>query len=67
MSESRDFRTFYRRELMEMVDRAAVEVIRGGLKEDDNCDEICPMACFLEGVFGLLDNLKARIDDPEVE
>ena len=62
----RDYKSFYRRDLMEMIDRAAVEVIRSGMAEKSG-EEVCPMQCFLEGVFGLLDNLKARIDDPEVE
>jgi len=62
-----DYKIFYRKDLLEMLDRATLAVIRGCQSNEDPGEKNCPMQYRLNGIFALADELRARLDDPEVE
>ena len=63
---SNDYKNFYLRDLMEMIDQSTIEVIRNTDDEIGKSDS-CNMQIRLQGIFDLADELKSRLNEPEVE
>ena len=63
---SNDYKNFYLKDLMEMIDQSTIKVIRN--TDDDIAESSsCNMQIRLQGIFDLVDELKSRLNEPEVE
>ena len=60
-----EYKSYYKKDLMDMIDSAALEVIRLG--DESDADQSCPLRARIQGVLDLVDEIKARLNDPEVD
>ena len=63
---SNDYKSFCLCDLMKIIDQATIKVIRN--TDDDIAESSsCNMQIRLQGIFDLADELKSRLNEPEVE
>ncbi len=58
-----EFKSFYKKDLTNMIRKAALAAIKTPAEDVPDCKT----AWRLSGVFALMDELLAMLDDPEVE
>ena len=49
---SNDYTSFYKRDLLEMIDRVTLEQIKTGAEE---LNDTCPLQNYLAGIFAIVD------------
>ena len=59
---SNDYASFYKRDLIEMIDRVTVEQIKIGAEE---LNDTCPLQNYLAGIFAIVDALKKKLNEEE--
>lgn len=62
-----EYKSFYLKDLMQMIDDATLELIRAIPNDSDYGEAVCPTQIRLHGIFDMVDELKSMLNDPEVE
>ena len=59
-----EFKSFYKKDLINMINKAALAAIKTPAEEDV---PDCTTGWRLSGIFAMMDEILVRLDDPEVE
>ena len=59
---SNDYASFYKRDLIEMIDQVTLEKIKNGTEE---LSDTCPLQNYLGGIFAIVDALKEKLNEEE--
>ena len=59
---SNDYASFYKRDLIEMIDQITLEKIKKGTEE---LSDTCPLQNYLAGIFTIVDALKEKLNEEE--